>query len=506
MEKRSETASGKGESRPRVKPRTLRGFQDFLPEQEFHRQRIIETVRQVFERFGYKPLDTPILERQETLFGAEGDEGVSVDANKQTYRFTDLDQEPVALRYELTVSLARAVAEHINQIVLPFRRYQVGPVFRFDKPKRGRYRQFVQFDADLIGESSLLADAECIALYDAAFAALGIPDYKIRWSNRKLIQDYLVRLGIGEFLYIERRSDLFGRELPFKELVEQYPLIFSALDKLDQLGREGVKLELMGRREREDEPESAFAETARLSLSEEQAERLLDFVSIKGDFEEVIARARQALGEAADSSQGLWEMERTASLVKAAGVSEEHCRIDLSIARGLDYYTGTIFEVDLAELPQYGSVGGGGRYDDLLSRFSSQKIPGIGISIGIDRLFMALWESGRLSPLPSKTQVLIANLLEELEGEYLAMAGRLRERGIITEVFPRAAKLQRQFKYADRLSIPLVLLRGEREKGEGVWQVRRLTEEFGEVEAKQEAVEEGKVVERVAALLGLSSS
>ena len=503
MEGKGETdVQGKG-SRPRVKPRTLRGFQDFLPEQEFHRQRIIDTVRRVFESFGYKPLDTPILERQETLFGAGGEEGVSVDANKQTYRFTDLDQEPVALRYELTVSLARAVAEHINQIVLPFRRYQVGPVFRFDKPKRGRYRQFVQFDADLIGESSLLADAECIALYDAAFSELGIGDYRIHWSNRKLIQDYLAALGIEQYLYVRRRGDLFGeRALAFEEKVECYPLIFSALDKLDQLGPEGVKLELMGRREREDEPESAFAETVRLSLSEEQAERLLDFVSIKGDFEEVLAKARQALGEAAESSRGLWEMARTVELIQAMGISEEHCRIDLSIARGLDYYTGTIFEVDLAGLPQYGSVGGGGRYDDLLSRFSSQKIPGIGISIGIDRLFMALWESGRLSPIPSKTQVLIANLLEELEGEYLAMASRLRERGIITEVFPRAAKLNRQFKYADRLAIPVVLLRGEREKGEGVWQVRRLTEEFGEVEAKQEAVAEGEVVEKVAELIG----
>jgi histidyl-tRNA synthetase len=457
------------------KPKILRGFRDYLPKAQAARQWVVDTIRGVFESFGFLPLDTPMLELEETLTGDLG-----VDANKQIYRFVDLDRKNVALPYDLTVSLARVVAMYPNGIVLPFKRYQFSKVFRFDKIKRGRFREFMQLDADIVGVTDMVSDAEIVAIVCAALRAIGLKDFVVRLNDRKVISEAIVKLGID------------GDE----------KAIFRALDKLEKQNEGEVLAELTGAIQRQ-AFDSAFEKTYQLKIPKDKAKALLAFIRIDEPAATMVTRLAKRLGvEDIEKSVGLSELDKLLKVIKAYGVDEANYRVDLSLARGLDYYTGTVFETVMTDMPEYGSISGGGRYDNLVARFAPTGAPGVGATIGIDRLFAALEEKGALDIRPSKTLVFIPQLDEQFIPEYQSLAARLRERGIGAEVYVEpGVKLGKQFQYADRLGIPLAAIAGEDEFLKGVWQIKRLYTGFGE-EDKQFSVPASDVVDKLAEMAG----
>lgn len=431
-----------------LKPRILKGFRDLLPKQMAIRARIVNALSEVFESFGYLHLDTPALEYEETLFGELG-----VDANKQIYRFRDLEANDVGLRYDLTVSLARVVAQYQNELVFPFRRMQTGKVWRYDKPKKGRLREFVQFDADIVGIDSVAADSEIIELLYESFKKIGIEDFVIRINNRRLLT-YL---------------------LEFLDIKEDANQVFRVLDKLERSGKKAVKRELMGL-EKKQAFESAFEEEAALALSGKQADGLLDFIGIEGDFKAVEDMLCSYFGVSSDCADkpGLYEVFETLRLLRAHDLDEKHLKWDLALARGLDYYTGTVVEVILPDKSEFGSVAGGGRYDNLVSRFSSMKFPGVGVAIGVDRLAMALEEDPSFLN-GARNAVFIPFFEAALASEYARLAREIRSSGIVAEVYPgTGASLGKQLKYADKAGYPIALIIGGNELALGVVNLKRL--------------------------------
>ncbi len=408
----------------KLEPRVLKGFRDYLPAVMLPKQGMLDRVAEVFQSFGFAPLQTPALEYSDLLLGKYGDEG-----NKLLYRFHDNGDRDVALRYDLTVPLARVIGMN-KGLALPFKRYQIAPVWRAENPARGRFREFVQCDIDIVGSNNPMADAECMAVGAAVLEALGVERFVLRVNNRKLLTALMNRLQISDG--------------------EPQLAVLRTLDKLPKIGKDAV---------------TKLLHTEN-SLNDEQCDAIFAFLALKPEELEAWC-AGDPVGEL-----GARELNQVLSLLEAQGLRGK-VELDLSIARGLDYYTGTIYETFLLDLESIGSVMSGGRYDTLIGMFGGEGIPAVGISLGVDRLFSALTELGLVREQPSPTQVLVTVFDAEHISQSYAIANGLRKAGIKAEVYLGEDKLKKQLKYADRYSIPYVVVQGpdECEAGEVTFKV-----------------------------------
>jgi histidyl-tRNA synthetase len=426
-----------------VEPRLLRGFRDYLPAQMIARQRMIATIRKVYESYGFLPLDTPALEYRVTLMGY-GDENT-----KQIFDFQNPEEEHVALRFDLTVSLARVVAQYPD-LPLPFRRYQVAPVWRADKPDPGRFREFVQFDIDSVGTTSMAADAEILCgMYDT-LRALGIRNFLVRFSDRKILNALL------DFAAIPQTSSRG---------------VFRILDKLDKIGLEGIAAELtIGR------VDSSGDKIPGLGLTTAHVDRIKEFLAIpKGTRREVLENLTRLFARTPSAAEALGELSAICGSLDALEIPDSHVALDQSIARGLDYYTGPVFEAILTDAPEFGSVFGGGRYEGLVERFLGRAIPGVGASIGVDRLFAAMQKLGIVDLAPSTAQVLVTVMDREKLIEYQKLTRELRLSGINTEMYLGEEKgLGKQLQYANRQEIPFAVIAGSDEFAKGEVTIKNL--------------------------------
>jgi len=421
-----------------VEPRLSRGLRDLLPDQMLARQAVLDAARQVYETYGFVPLATPAIEYLDVLSGSAGQE-----VSQTIFRVVSPEEEPLGLRFDLTVPLARVIAQYPD-LPRPFRRYQVSPVFRADKPGPGRFREFTQFDLDSVGAESEIADTEIIAGMCDTLAAIGAGPYQVRFSSRRIL-DLLLRQS----------------EIPAEEGVD----VLRVLDKLDKIGLDKVKKELtVGYVDESGDPIRG------LGLASGQVERIERFLEIRADDRrEVLAQLREYFSGLAEAAPELDLVERISNHLYSLGYAEDQTVLDLSIARGLAYYTGPVFEAVLLDAPQFGSVFGGGRYDDLVMRFRGERIPATGASLGVDRLLAALVHLGRAGGRKSTSQVLVARIDPALEAESLAMTYELRRAGIPAELYLGLEKsIGKQVKYADSTGIPIVLLYGSQEKERGV--------------------------------------
>ena len=423
-----------------------------MPARMAKRQYLIDTLKRQFETFGFAPIQTPAMEKLSVLTGKYGDEGDrlifkvlnsgdylrkvpdELCREKDSRRLTPYIAEK-ALRYDLTVPLARFVVQHRNELVFPFKRYQIQTVWRADRPQRGRFREFVQCDADVVGGRSLWQDAEMVLLYDAVFSEWRLP-VTIRLNNRKILS------GLTEVLGLQDKEGAF----------------LIALDKLDKIGAEGVRAEM----------EKAGIEAGAL-------DRLDELWTYTGQ-DEIPEALRRLLQDSATGSEGLRELETVIWRVRQAGLQTARLVFDLTLARGLDYYTGSIFEVT-ARGVQMGSIGGGGRYDDLTGIFGLKNMSGIGISFGLDRIELVMDELGLWGEVrEAKPRVLFLNFGEK-EADYVwPLLQQTRKRGIAAELYPEAAKLKKQMQYADRRGIPLVVMIGDREMERGEFVLKNMTD------------------------------
>lgn len=436
---------------PRIKAQALKGFQDFLPGEMVARAGIIEVIRKIYERFGFVQLDTPVIEHMETLTGSAG-----LEVNKEIFRLETPEGEPAALRFDLTVPFARVVSQYREQIKLPFRRYHVGPVFRGDKPGPGRYRQFTQIDVDIAGARGLAADAEIIAVLCEAMRAVGLcqdnePLFRVRISNRKLIDALLMGNGIQD--------------------TERIKHTLRVVDKLGKVGLENVRAELgEGRVDESGDPIPG------VHLSPGMIEAILAFIDVKGAERLAVVEAlRSKLPATSDADAALAEMTELAGYLDVLGISEREAAFDPSLTRGLDYYTGPVYEIEITACKSVGSVGGGGRYNELCSRFLVQEIPATGASIGVERLMTALQELGRLRFSKSTVQVCIATVGRVNQREVLRLATELREQGFNTATYLGGKKnMAEQLSDADRYEVPVAVILGEDELQRGEVSVKDL--------------------------------
>lgn len=422
---------------------------ELLPREQIAFQRMLDTIRRNYERFGFLPVETPVFELSETLLTKSGGE-----TERQVYFVQStgaLAKEgeglpELALRFDLTVPLARYVAEHEHELTFPFRRYQIQRVYRGERQQRGRFREFYQCDIDVIGKDALSVrfDAEILAVIHAVFSDLGIGDFTIQLNNRKLMRGFFEAQGVTDG--------------------EQQALVLREVDKLDKRGADYVHETLTG---------EGFG------MSAEGVDRILDFVSVRSTGHADALARLDALGQGSDTfNQGLAELREVLELVKALGVPESAYCLNFSIARGLDYYTGTVYETQLDGYPQIGSICSGGRYEDLASHYTKSKLPGVGISIGLTRLFWQLREAGLIAGSDeSSVQAMVALMDEGQLAESLDIARRLRAAGINTEVQMESRKLAKQFQYASRAGIRFVVLAGEDELARGVVTVKDLLRE-----------------------------
>lgn len=422
-----------------VEPRLSRGLRDLLPDQMLARNWMIDTIRGVYELYGFVPLGTPAVEFLDVLLGSSA----GAEAQQSIFTVSNPEKEELGLRFDLTVPLARVIAQY-RDLPRPFRRYQVSPVWRADKPGPGRFREFTQFDLDSVGVVSEVADTEIIAGMCDTLSALEVGPYIVRFSSRGILNTVLAYAEIAR----ERSVD-----------------VFRVLDKLDKVGMEKVRLELT-----EGYVDSSGDPIRGLGLASGQVDKIERFLAIRSDDRrEVVAQLRDLFAgvEGADREVGL--VERISEHLYALGYGEDRVSLDLSIARGLAYYTGPVFEAMLLDAPQFGSVFGGGRYDGLVMRFLGEEVPATGASIGVDRLLAALIHLGRAGRQKSTARVLITNMDAGLQSDYVAMTWELRRAGVPTELYLGAAKGPgKQLKYADAWGIPLVLLYGSNEKERGV--------------------------------------
>ncbi|MEZ6021664.1 MAG: histidine--tRNA ligase, partial [Planctomycetota bacterium] len=414
-----------------IPPRTLKGFRDYLPKDAGPREALLATAREVYRSFGFRPIDTPALEYTEILLGKGGEE-----SDKQLYRFQDHGGRDVGLRFDLTVPLARFVAQHAGELGTPFKRYHMGPVWRGENTQRGRYREFVQCDFDTIGTESVLADAETLLVVHTLFERLGLSRSQMRVNHRGILG------GVLENAVIEGDRGA----------------VLRALDKLPKIGPEKVAEEMM----------------ATAGVSRAQAEQVLALPAIDGSREQMLSKVRALVAGSAVGEAGLGCLEAIDGALARAGVGEQNLRFDLSIARGLDYYTGVVVETFLLDLPDIGSCCSGGRYDDLASLYTKAKLPGVGASLGVDRLLAAMDELGLQVPGSPGGGVFLAFFDEARGADYLALAQELRRAGLCVELYPEAKKLGAQLKYADRIGHRLAIIIGENEWQAGVAQVKDL--------------------------------
>jgi histidyl-tRNA synthetase len=407
----------------------LKGFRDYLPEQMILRQRIISIFRDVFERHGFEPLDTPALEYLDVLTGKAGEN------EKLMYRFEDAGGREVGLRYDLTVPLARVVAMHQNDLVLPFKRYHIAPVWRAENPQRGRFREFWQCDADIAGSASPLADAEVIAIMAEALEAVGIPEFTIRISHRRLLESLGRAAGVSD---------------------AQAVALYRAIDKLDKIGREGVAREL-----------------AEMGLAPEHAERLLDLVTKQGDPLAVLDDLRGELGGIEGAAEAMAELDQLFRALPDFGVGPHRYALDLALARGLDYYTGAVFEATVTE-PKVGSVGGAGRYDGLVGAFLGRAIPATGMSLGLERIIEVVREHGLL-PLPASVAEVAVVLFPETVGAGARLASSLRDSGLRVDLSLQPNRsVGDQLKLAGRKGIPFAVILGPDEFARGAVTLKEL--------------------------------
>ncbi len=418
----------------RIKPRTLSGFMELLPGPQMQLERMMEILRRTYSLYGFTPLDTPAIESAEVLLAKGGGE-----TEKQIYRFNKGDAD-LALRFDLTVPLAKYVALHANELSFPFRRYQIGKVYRGERAQRGRFREFYQADIDIIGDGKLdiLNEAEIPSIIYKTFRTLGLSRFQIRVNNRKILNGFYAMEGLAD-----KSGD-----------------IMRTVDKLDKIGPEKVGAILV-----ED-----------CGLTETQRDEILRFISITGSNGEVLAALEGYAGRNETFDQGLGELKAVAGYLAQFGVPEENFAVDLTIARGLDYYTGTVYETTLLDHPEIGSVCSGGRYDNLAAYYTDRQLPGVGISIGLTRLFYVLGEQGLLNPaLPTAPADALVLPMTADPGPAIAVATRLREAGIRTQVYMEQKKFKQKMSYADKLGIPYAVLLGEDEIAAGKCSVKDLT-------------------------------
>jgi histidyl-tRNA synthetase len=399
-------------------PQIPKGFRDFLPERMRLRKRLIAKMTEIFERFGFEPLDTPCLEYAETLLGKYGEEG-----DRLIYKFQDRGERMVALRYDLTIPLSRVVAMH-PEIIKPFKRYHIAPVWRADKPQKGRFREFYQCDIDIIGSTSMYADGELLVITYTVLKELGFKNFIIRINNRKILNAFAVNNGIGE---------------------ERLPDFLRSLDKLDKTGIEGVFAELTEK--------GLLSDTLRTNLTSLIAE------GAGGEHEACLALLDGLVQGHELGQQGVAELRTIHETLKGHNVDPTCYRFDFTLARGLDYYTGPIFETIVTE-PKIGSITGGGRYDNLIGLFSKETFPATGTSFGLERLVTIMEELGSAEAKQPLTQVLITQFDRQLMPRNLSIAGSLRDSGINTEVYFSPDKLKKQLTYASHKGIPFVAILG----------------------------------------------
>ena len=403
-----------------IQPRTLKGFRDFLPAAMIPRERLIDTAKEVYRSFGFSPIDTPTLEYTEVLLGKGG-----AESDKQMYRFTDHGGRDVGMRFDLTVPFARFAAQHIGELGTPFKRYHVGPVWRGENTQRGRYREFVQCDFDTIGTTSGASDVEAALVIHDLFRAIGFERFTIRINDRRLLTGLLESL------------DLLPRQTE----------VLRVLDKLDKAGADAVAREL----------------AEGVGLSEAQITSVLQFAGLRGDPRALLDAIEPLVSGVEVGAAGHAGLGQLFEAALAAGVPEARMRLDPSIARGLDYYTGAIFETFLDDLPGIGSCCSGGRYDDLAALYTKQHLPGVGASLGVDRLLAAMEELGMTEARSAPCPVFMPMLEKDRLGEYLALAEELRAAGVGVELYPEPRKLGAQLKYADRHGFPLAVIAGSSE-------------------------------------------
>jgi histidyl-tRNA synthetase len=415
----------------KIEPRLLKGFRDYLPEDAVPLRTMIGKIEEVFRLFGFQPMETPALEYADLLVGKYGPE-----ADKLMYRFVDHGARHVALRYDHTVPLARVMAMNQN-MPLPFKRYVVAPVWRADKPQRGRLREFYQCDIDIVGSRETMADAECLAVGYHMLTRLGVKQFSLQINHRAILDGLVQAAGVA---------------------VNQVGGVFHAIDKFPKYGEE-----------------SFVRDTAALGLTEKQTEQLLRLITLSGKPESILEKLSASLEENKKAMAGVRELGSIVKHAHAMGVPDKFLNVDLKIVRGLDYYTGMVAETIIPDLPLYGSVFSGGRYDTLIGLFTGRDVPAVGISLGLGRLFDALEELKLLPEQKTVTQVMIALFEDSDAAAAEKIATTLRKEGIATEVFlGNVSKLDRQLKNADKRGIPWVVWQGPEEKKAGVFAAKHL--------------------------------
>ena len=412
-----------------IEPSILSGFIELLPREQVAFNKMKDIIRDTYESYGFIPIDTPVLEKSEILLAKSGGE-----TEKQIYRFQKGDTD-MAMRFDLTVPLARFVAQHAGELAFPFKRYHIGKVYRGERPQKGRFREFYQCDIDIIGNGSLSInnDAEIVSVINSVFKKLDFGAFTIMINNRKVLNGFFESVGVTDKTEVMR-----------------------IIDKIDKIGRENVAEELI-----------------KTGLSETNVEKILDFITIEGSAVEVVEKLKSLTMDNEEFKTGVTELEEVTKYIKAYNVEESSFAINLKIARGLDYYTGTVYETVLNDYPQLGSICSGGRYDNLASNYTKQSLPGVGISIGLSRLFYQLSAAGILKEADTSTTSKI--LLVPMDGtlEYtLKSANLLREAGINTEVYLNSGKMGKKFAYADKLGIKFVSVIGEDEIARNVLSIK----------------------------------
>lgn len=438
-----------------VEPRVLRGFRDYPPELMIPRERLMETARRVYRSHGFAPIDTPAIELTEVLL-AKVEPGAEI--NKQLYRFKDAGDRDVALRFDLTVPLARFAAQHAHELGLPFKRYHLGTVWRGEAPQAGRFREFMQCDFDTIGTLSNAADVEIAVVINDLLTAIGFERFEIRVNNRNILNGLLTQLG----------------------LADKTSLLLRSLDKLAKIGRDKVIAEMI----------------AEAGVTEAQASEVIALTETAGTNTEILDQLDARFAGNPAALTGIANLRQMTGVFTATGIPEGRLKVDLSICRGLDYYTGTVYETFLLDKPEFGSVCSGGRYDNLAGCYTKQSLPGVGASLGLDRLLAAM-EVLNLLPKTATTAPALVLMFDMARlGDYQRVAKLLRGAGIGTEVYPEAKKLGQQFQYAERRGFLVGLIAGGDEFAKGVWKVKDLAkrEEF--------VVAEADLVETVRRIVG----
>ena len=412
-----------------IEPRTLKGFRDHLPAQAIAREKVLEIARRVYRSYGFAPIDTPALEYLEILTGKGSEE-----TDKQLYRFKDHGGRDVGLRFDLTVPFARFAAQHMHKLGLPFKRYHMAAVWRGENTQRGRYREFMQCDFDTIGTTSPVADLEMVLVVHDLLTAIGV-EFTIRVNDRRVLAGILGRLG----------------------LTDRSTAVLRSLDKLGKVT-----------------PEAVAAELAAHGVAPDAVAALLEMAGLSGSADDVLTRLERLVGDAEQGRAGVAALRTIIAGARDAGVAEGRIAIDPSIARGLDYYTGIVLESFLDELPALGSICSGGRYDNLAALYTKQSLPGVGASLGIDRLLTGLEELGRVATVETPADVFLVHFDECHVGDYLRIAAALRAAGMAVEFFPEARKLGQQLTLAAKRGFAAALVIGSEEFAAGTAQFKNL--------------------------------